>query len=314
MKRRRNERGVALLLVLWVTVLLTVIAAGFAASARVGGAATLTARDETTARALAVAGFQQALVEVFGEWDVNTLMEDGQVGFLRLAGGAVATKTGMGVTPRALRRDGTLPGGAFRYRVLDEERKINLDTASREMLVRLLDAVGAPTGAERDVVADSILDWIDEDSLHRVNGAEDDHYRRLSPPYRAKNGPLDAIEELRLIRGVTPEIFEALRPLVTAQGSGQINLNTASPTVLQIVVPQVAPVIIAQRSAQPLLQPQAGGAVRSTTFTVEATGVTSSGISRTVQGVVRVDGSDRLHVIAWNDHVETNDHVEAGTP
>ncbi len=97
-------------------------------------------------------------------------------------------------------------------------------------------------------------------------------------------------------------------------GSGQINLNTASPTVLQIVVPQVAPVIIAQRSAQPLLQPQAGGAVRSTTFTVEATGVTSSGISRTVQGMVRVDGSDRLRVIAWNDHVETNHHVETGTP
>jgi general secretion pathway protein K len=307
-RRVRDERGVALLLVLWVTVLLAVIAAGFAASARVGGATTLTAKEETTARALAVAGFEHALPELFGEWDVNTLMEDGQVGFLRLAGGAVADQNGTGAAPRAPRREGTLPGGTFHYRVVDAERKINLNTASRERIVQVLDAVGVLIGADRDVVADSILDWIDEDSLHRVSGAEDDDYRRLSPPYRAKNGPLDTLEELRLVRGVTPELFDALVPLLTVAGRGGINLNTASPTVLQIVVPQIAPVIIAQRNAQPLLRPQAGGIVRSTAFTVEATGVSSSGVSRTVRAVVTLEGVDRLRVIAWNDH------ADAGTP
>ena len=56
-----------------------------------------------------------------------------------------------------------------------------------------------------DIVIDSILDWRDADSLHRANGAEDTHYRPLG--YEAKDAPLDTVEELLLIRGVSREIF-----------------------------------------------------------------------------------------------------------
>jgi general secretion pathway protein K len=186
---------------------------------------------------------------------------------------------------------------------VDEERRINVNRASREILVRLMDTVGLPPGSERDTIADSILDWIDPDPFHRLNGAEDDYYERLSPSYRAKNGPLDSIEELRLIRGVTPEVYDLLAPHLTVWGSGQINLNTATPTVLQAMVPQIAPLILAQREAQPLVQPQQGGIVRSTVFTVESTGRSSSGMPRTTRGVVKLEGKERLLVKMWNDVV-----------
>lgn len=294
----------ALLLVLWVTLLLTVIAAGFAASVRVEGAAAVNARGEAEAHALAIAGFQQALAELLEAWDYNALTEDGQAALLRLAGGERRQERPTSLSSPLAQRDGTLTGGTFRYRVVDEERKINVNLASRDILIRLLDTVGVPAGSGRDTIADSILDWIDVDSLHRLNGAEDDYYQGLSPPYRAKNGPLDSIEELRLIRGITPEIYGLLAPHLTVWGSGQVNLNTASEAVLQVVLPQIAPTILAQRRAQPLVQPVKGGIVRSTVFTVESTGRSRSGLLRTVRGVVAVEERGRLLVKAWNDFVE----------
>jgi DNA uptake protein ComE-like DNA-binding protein len=56
-------------------------------------------------------------------------------------------------------------------------------------------------------IADAIIDWIDADDLPRTNGAEDDYYTGLQPPYHCKNGPLDSLEELLLVRGVTQELL-----------------------------------------------------------------------------------------------------------
>src|SRR5262249_57796060 len=52
-----------------------------------------------------------------------------------------------------------------------------------------------------------ILDWIDADSTPRSTGAEDDYYMGLNPPYHCKNGPLDSLEELLLVKGVTPQLL-----------------------------------------------------------------------------------------------------------
>jgi DNA uptake protein ComE-like DNA-binding protein len=56
-------------------------------------------------------------------------------------------------------------------------------------------------------VADSIVDWIDSDTDPRPSGAENDYYSGLSPGYRCKNGPLDSVDELLLIKGVTKELL-----------------------------------------------------------------------------------------------------------
>jgi DNA uptake protein ComE-like DNA-binding protein len=56
-------------------------------------------------------------------------------------------------------------------------------------------------------VADAIVDWIDPDDDPRPNGAENSYYMGLSPPYRCKNGPLDTLEELLYVRGVTPDLL-----------------------------------------------------------------------------------------------------------
>ncbi len=65
-------------------------------------------------------------------------------------------------------------------------------------------------------IADAILDWLDPDDTPRENGAEVDYYAAQNPPYAPKNGPLDTIEELLLVRGVTPELLFEPTPIATA--------------------------------------------------------------------------------------------------
>jgi len=97
----------------------------------------------------------------------------------------------------------------IRYGLEDESARINLNTllladtyvtnGGRTLLMAL-------PGMSEDV-ADSILDWIDEDDDTREYGAEYDYYQSLVPPYSPKNGPLDTVEELLLIRGVFPQLL-----------------------------------------------------------------------------------------------------------
>ena len=97
----------------------------------------------------------------------------------------------------------------MRYGLENESAKINLNALVKmdkqkpgvgQQLLMTLPGMDAS-------IADAILDFIDDDDTPRENGAESDYYSALTPPYACKNGPLDTIEELLLVRGVTPEIL-----------------------------------------------------------------------------------------------------------
>ena len=101
-------------------------------------------------------------------------------------------------------------GGGKQYRngVVDESGKINLKALmsldpSGTILYNVLSLLPNMT----DDVANSIVDWLDADDSPRTNGAESDYYGSLNPPYMAKNGPLDSIEELLFVKGVTPQLL-----------------------------------------------------------------------------------------------------------
>jgi general secretion pathway protein K len=107
---------------------------------------------------------------------------------------------------------------------------------------------------------DAILDWLDPDDEPRPEGAESDYYAGLETPYACKNGLMDSIEELLLIRGITPELFfnanvylegqsmdkrdtEGWEPLglsdlfsVHGDPRGCINVNTARPELLDALL------------------------------------------------------------------------------
>ncbi|MFV1997438.1 MAG: type II secretion system minor pseudopilin GspK [Acidiferrobacterales bacterium] len=82
-------------------------------------------------------------------------------------------------------------------------------------------------------LVDALVDWMDADNRVRPGGAEDNVYLSYSPPYRTGNVVLIDVEELRLVRGFTPEVITKLRPfLVALPARTKINANTARAPVL----------------------------------------------------------------------------------
>lgn len=91
----------------------------------------------------------------------------------------------------------------------------------------LLALAFGPSDAER--LGNVLVDWIDSDRATRPRGGEDDHYSRLTPPYRAANTHLADVSELRSLRGFDEDVYQTLRPYVCAlpgNGPSRINVNT----------------------------------------------------------------------------------------
>ena len=156
--------------------------------------------------------------------------------------------------------------GTVSLKIIDLERKANINTASQPEIQQALTLMGADAD-DISVVSDSILDWIDPDNEPRIAGAENDYYLGLAPPYHAKNAPIDDLSELLLVKGVTPEMYYGgsstnspasqqpqkpklgfgdapgqepdypfgLKDVFTPVSSGRININTADANVLQMI-------------------------------------------------------------------------------
>ena len=97
---------------------------------------------------------------------------------------------------------------SFLYGVTDETGKLNINAlfkldSSGTILYNTLMTLPNMT----DAIANSIVFWIDPKATQRPSGASDEYYAALDPPYHAKNGPLDSLEELLFVQGVTPQLL-----------------------------------------------------------------------------------------------------------
>lgn len=109
-------------------------------------------------------------------------------------------------------------------------------SAQQKILKRLLTSLENLKLEEDEVgdIVDSIIDWIDEDDEMRgLGGAENSYYQGLSRPYPCKNAPMETLEELILVKGMTHEIYNGIKYFLTVYGDGMININTANEKVLK---------------------------------------------------------------------------------
>jgi type II secretory pathway component PulK len=121
--------------------------------------------------------------------------------------------------------------------ISDESGKINVNKITDDTRASFIKFLTAYKLEElvAETITDSLLDWLDEDDLHHMSGAEKDFYATLPEPYEPKNGLFESLEELTLVKGITPQIFEMLRDHLTIYGSGKVNVNFASKEVLLYV-------------------------------------------------------------------------------
>ena len=213
-----NRRGSLLLIVLITVVILSLAVFTFTELMQVEQEASSVMTRRVQSRYLVDSGvdylrlyLSQTEEEIFekgGVWD----NENGNFDSIPVAvdtenNGLVGRFT---IVAPSLDEEGTPEGR--RFGLVDESSKININAlpyfdfyipgSARNMLMAL-------PNMDPDI-ADSILDWVDADSETRDYGAESDFYGGQTPGYMAKNGPLDSLDELLLIRGVTPELLFGL--------------------------------------------------------------------------------------------------------
>jgi general secretion pathway protein K len=195
----KSQRGIALFLVLWIMALLTVIAGEFCYAIKTEVNITRNFKEETQTYYIAMSGIFFAI----GELVVNEIVP------LQVK----ATTPGIEEVPEDVRwRVNTdIPAvpfgdGQFKVEKDNESGKVNLNRAGAPLLKMMLNNFEMED-TDKNIIVDSIMDWRDKDNFHRVNGAEDEYYLSLPQPYKCKNGDFTSIEELLLVRGVTPEIF-----------------------------------------------------------------------------------------------------------
>jgi general secretion pathway protein K len=209
------QRGIALVLVIWVVTLLMVIAGSFLYAMRTEARAARNAALIARGEALAEAAVARSLIELFKPQG----------------------------SPEVWRREGearqwTFDGARITVRLYDESAKIDVNTANRELL-RGLFRFGGASDEEAAQLLDAMLDWRDPDSLKQPQGAEEADYARAGLAGRPANYPFQSTEELQLVLGMRAELFQRIAPMITVYSrQAGVNPHLAQRSVL-LAIPGV---------------------------------------------------------------------------
>jgi len=310
---RHHSQGIALIIAMIAILVLSTLAAGFALSMKVETRLAFNANSETQLYWLGRSGVELArwvLAQERCPYDSLNQIWAGGPGSDCETNGPLA---GFSLDNYAV------GGGTISLKIVDLERKANINTASDPEIRQALSDMGVDPN-EMSVVSDSIQDWIGPAGGPRLAGAESDYYQGLDPPYYAKNAPIDDISELLHVRGILdhPEIYDpktygrasmpdssgapphhhlgfnngtdqnadypfGLKDVFTPISNGRININTADENVLQMVLGGDG------AAAQNIIKLRAGpdgvdGTEDDTPFVNAAAGLQSSGVNPAVAG------------------------------
>ena len=246
---RTSKRGSALLAVLWLSAALAAIAFSLANTVRGETERTSTAVDGLRAYYLATAAVERTLI--YMQW-VNQFPNMGKY------------------SPNTPWLRMSFPEGDAAVEIIPETAKLSINTSPPEALVRLLAAMGVDPGSARELAL-AIVDW--RTPMGAGASPFDAYYLSLSPSFRARHASFEEIEELLLVKGMTPELFYGtyapapegqsgprliprggLRECVSVFGStGRFDINTAPPAVLAAagVPPDAVAGIVQQRRVMP---------------------------------------------------------------
>ncbi len=285
MENSNGQKGIVLILVIWIIAVLMVIGLSFSYTTKTENRATIAFKEGIEEKFIAEAGINRAATEiVYRKRNLGVASEQGDI--WKVDG-----------TPNSFE----MPNGVCLVRIIEESGKIDINKVPDIILKGLLSSLGVKD-EDADTIVDSIEDWRDADDLTRLHGAETDYYMSLPVPYKAKNADFESVEELLLVKGVTPELLygkgdkPGLADFITVYSeSGKINVNAAPKEVLMALpgmTSDMADAILDYRKTAEIRAPQdvinlIGDAFtpmvpfvifgEGNTYTVEAVGRKSAG-------------------------------------
>ena len=222
--------------VLWIVLLLSIIAVGYASSTRLQA---VTASNQIKSIKLRY-GMSSALEKGRQEYDK----------YLRNKGLFSKREEIEGLTGKPLqlwfpRYDPfiqDIDDGQVAIQIRYENSRFDVNTLTSALWNRILSTCGLVREEDRTPILDAVLDWQDADDLHHLEGAETDYYLEQPTGYFCKNYGFQALSELLLIKGITPEIFygNAEHPglvnfLSVYGGAAKLDLNCASPEAFSLL-------------------------------------------------------------------------------
>lgn len=276
-----SSRGIALISVLWITMLLAVLAASFTSSTRTEARLAYNQMENAKAEALADAGVDRAVLGLLDLDPETAWHADGTV------------------------YDMTLGDGEVQIQIEDEDGKIDLNAAPLELLAGLFRALGLAED-QAQTMAERIGDFRDEDSEPEPLGAEDPDYAEAGVEAGAADRPFATESQLLRVLGMTPQMYERIRPYVTVySGAEGVDPARAAAVVLEALPGMTTELLEALRAAGPeadpflVLEDQAGSfdlelyllPSREVMYTIRALGRTSGGGMFLRQAVIELSGS-----------------------
>jgi len=209
-----KQRGLALVIVIWILTLLTLMAGSFAMSMRRDNSVSLAIKTSAEASALAESGIVLA--------QFMLLQSDPELRW----------------QPNVVYRV-VNPDSEIRIRVLSETGKIDINTSDETQLAALINWIVADEW-EGQRLLNAILDWRDADDDTRTLGAEKRQYRLAGLSYGPTNSVFQSLDELQLVLGMNEEIFSRMQPFITVySGKTEVDLQYASPQLLTILAKEL---------------------------------------------------------------------------
>lgn len=213
--KRKSQRGLALVIVIWILTLLSLMAGSFALSMRRESGVAGALKNNAQAQALAETGLSIALYMVQNPDPEQRWLADGSI--YRI--------------PR--------PDSEIRVRVLAESGKVDINAAEEPWLRKLINTVTDDERLQPKLV-DALLDWRDVDDDRHPQGAEKKQYVQAGLSYKPSNQPFQSLEELQLVLGFNTDIYERLAPWITIySGQTELDMRLASPQLLQLLGEQL---------------------------------------------------------------------------
>jgi general secretion pathway protein K len=207
----QRSRGFALIIVVWFLVLIAAVGTYLLVNGRTETAIARNIRLAADAEALADSGIAQSAFNLSDSVESNRWKLDGGPHRLNLATGEVIV------------------------RLSDENAKINPNHASDALLAALFEASGVERTRALHLGA-AIADWVGRDMMPRPLGAKLEQYRQAGLSYGPPNAPVESLDELQLVLGMTREIYDAVRPYLTVYTDGEPAAENASPVVRQALL------------------------------------------------------------------------------
>ena len=290
--RKHKQKGIALVLVLWVLLLLTIITGSFALMARMDRLEANALLVGTQARLSAEAAINLAALALRDPDELSRMRADGRIYQQEI--------------------DGVL----LEVSAIDERGKVDINAADELTLANLFIGNGMELD-QAELLAAAVLDWRDEDELERVNGAEEDAYFAAGLEIGPANRQFMMTEELLQVIGMQYELYRKIEPGLTTFSRTDQPDPAFAPVEALMAMPDItydeAVNFVAERNSQQpgesLGTELPNGLVvmeqgRGVTYSIKARATMPNGVWEQLQATIRLGGNrdgSPYRVLRWRE-------------